>query len=67
MSFNKKQIVAPEFPDYGEDDYKRIVYHPKTILFGDDDHIEYNIIAQFSTPSGTSRKSDINYIPTENT
>jgi hypothetical protein len=46
--------VAPEFPDYGDDDYKRIVYHPKTILFGDDDHFQYNMMARFSTPSGKS-------------
>jgi hypothetical protein len=44
-----------EFPVYdGESDYRRIVYHPKTLRFTDDDHIEYAIMSQFSTPSGRS-------------
>jgi hypothetical protein len=46
--------VVPEFPDYRDDDLKRIVYHPNTIYFGDDDHIQYKIMAKFSTPSGKS-------------
>jgi hypothetical protein len=48
---NQEQL---EFPDYEHDDLKRIVYHPKTILFGDDDAIEYKITSLFSTSSGKS-------------
>jgi hypothetical protein len=46
--------VAPEFPVLGEDIYKHIFYHPKTIVFSDDHHMQYNIMARFSTPGGKS-------------